>query len=216
MQARKPRLSALAVATLVSCLAATSAEAQGAAEKKFVSEAILGEYVDLRNWQRMWIDDLEVHKVAFEAKTRSATPAEGLRTQQLVHDVLKLRADAQESSVRSLLKQLQDRGVEPKCYRTRVQWLATSAAQYSATLRYQNPVADKVVDMLVVRSDRWSATYLAFRSRELDRAGALPMWDDKESEASKGLPLDALPFTASNIVYRVSGQRSPGLDWCLK
>jgi hypothetical protein len=195
--------------------ALAAADQLNAIDNKFVGESVVGEYIDLANWNRFWIADGEVHKVAFEPKSQSKDVVEKLVTQRLVQSVLTLRSGIDKKTLLALSSKLRDRGVEIRCKTNRMHFLVADGLTRVAIIRYPNSIEDKVVDMQVVRSGRWAATYLAFRSKELARIGALP-FSDEEYELAKTLPLDDLPFNASTIVYRISNASKPNIDWCTK
>lgn len=184
--------------------------------RKYLDESVTGEYVDSFNGNRLWISDTEMHKVTFEPIQKTNDPTRQLMMSQLINTALALQPRPDQANVRNLLDKLADSGISTKCITVPAQFLTASSDSRSAIVRFPNKKEDQVVDMLLLLSGQWSATYMAFRSKELARVGALPFLDAKESELGKKAPLDDLPFTAPGIIYRVSQQSKPSINWCMK
>ena len=184
--------------------------------RKYISESVTGEYIDSLNGNRLWISESEVQKVIFEPIQKSNDPTQKLMMRQLINTVLTLQPQPDEASVRQLLNKLHETGISTRCTTIPARFIAADAASRSATIRFPNAKEDQVVDMLLLLSGHWSATYMAFRSKELARVGALPFVDAKESELGRKAPLDELPFMAPSIIHRISKQSKPSINWCLK
>jgi hypothetical protein len=200
-------------------LAVPTASAQAtenAVNKKYLSESVIGEYIDLSNDYRMWISDTEMHKVAFGPIQKSNDLKQQLIVNQIINTLLTLQPKSDNLSVRSLLNKLTETGISVTCTTTLAKFIVSSPANRTAIVRFPSPREDQVVDMLLQRSDPWVATYMSFRSKELSRVGALPFLDAKESALAKEAPLENLPFTASRILYRTSTDSKPNINWCAK
>jgi hypothetical protein len=195
---------------------ASAEPTENTVNRKYLVESVTGEYIDSFNGNRLWISDTEMHKVTFEPIQKSNDPTRQLMMRQLINTALVLQPQPDEANVRKLLNKLAESGISTSCITAPAQFIAASPASRSAIVRFPNAKEDQVVDMLLLLSGQWSATYMAVRSKELARVGALPFLDAKESELGKKAPLEDLPFTAPRIIHRVSQQSKPNINWCLK
>jgi hypothetical protein len=185
-------------------------------DQGFIESRLTGEYLDHQNGHRIWISRDSLTRVIFQGATKANDPLRGLVVQRVIGTALTLTPRTDEESVRALLGKLREMGVVTSCTTKPIQYLSANGAARAAILRIPGASGEETLDMQMLPADKWTATYIAFRSKELARVGALPFGDERESALGKTLPLDDLPFGAMNIIHRVSGATAPTINWCLK
>lgn len=207
-------LSGLALALSSQLALAQTKADRPVIDDNFVRDRVLGDYVDTTNGVRMWIADGEVRRIRLEAGRREDGVPNALVRRQLIRATMELPSKTDGAALHRVLAKLKDNGITVTCARTPIRFLAGNAAAQAAVFRYLGGKEEDAVDVRLQLSTGWAVTYVSYRSRELARFGTLPAHGDAESERMGTSPLDDLPFTAPSIVYRMSGDQRPLVDWC--